>query len=117
MKHLFTRLLKSALLLFLPFCLTAQVSQDYNILLHSGKFIPQENISTVSKVSPVFQQSLFNGRHYVVIQFKTLPTQLQKDNLKAMGVELIDYIPNNAYTASVSADINISDFKDRKSVV
>ena len=111
MKHLITRLLKSALLLFFPFCLTAQVGQDYNMLLHSGKFIPQENISAISKVSPVFQQSLFNGRHYVVIQFKTLPTQIQKDNLKSIGVELIDYIPNNAYTASVSADINISTFK------
>lgn len=111
MKQLFTRFLKSALFIFLPFCLTAQVGQDYNILLHSGKFIPQENINDVTKMSPVFQQSLFNGRHYVVIQFKNLPTQLQKDNLKAMGVELIDYIPNNAYTASVSADVNISDFK------
>lgn len=111
MKQLFTRLLKSALLLFFPFCLSAQVNQDYNVLLHSGKFIPQENISSISKISPVFQQSLFKGRHYVVIQFKTLPTQLQKDNLKAMDIELIDYIPNNAYTASVSADINISDFK------
>jgi len=86
MKHLFTSLLKSALLLFFPFCLTAQVGQDYNMLLHSGKFIPQENISAISKVSPVFQQSLFNGRHYVVIQFKTLPTQMQKDNLKSIGV-------------------------------
>jgi len=107
---LFTRFFTSAFFLFFPFCLTAQVSQDYSILLHSGKFIPQENINAVTKASPVFQQSLFNGRHYVVIQFKVLPTQLQKDNLKAIGVELIDYIPNNGYTASVSADINISDF-------
>ncbi len=111
MKHFFTRFLKSALFLLFPFCLSAQGGQDYNVLLHSGKFIPQENIGSVTKNSPVFQQSLFNGRHYVVIQFKTLPSQLQKDNLKAGGIELIDYIPNNAYTASVSADINIADFK------
>ncbi len=111
MKHLFTRFFKLALLFFFPLCTIAQVNQDYNVLLHSGKFIPQENISAVTKISPVFQQSLFNGRHYVVIQFKALPTQLQKDNLKAMGVELLEYIPNNAYTASVSADINISDFR------
>ena len=111
MKQLFTRILKSALFIFLPFCLTAQADKDYNILLHSGKFIPKENISTLTKVAPVFQQTLFNGRHYVVIQFKTLPAQLQKDNLKAIGIELIDYIPNNAYTASVAADIKISDFR------
>ena len=110
MKQFFTRC-RILIVLMFPFALHAQVSQDYNILLHSGKFIPQENISIVTKISPVFQQSLFNGRHYVVIQFKALPTQVQKDNLKAVGIELIDYIPNNAYTASVSADINISDFK------
>jgi hypothetical protein len=111
MKHFFTRFLKSAWLLLLPFCLTAQVSKDYNVLLQSGKFIPQENINTITKISPVFQQSLFNGRHYVVIQFKTLPSQLQKENLTAAGIDLIEYIPNYAYTASVSADVNISDFK------
>ncbi|MBL7700838.1 MAG: S8 family serine peptidase [Ferruginibacter sp.] len=111
MKQLFTRFLKSVSFIFLPFCLTAQQGQDYTVLLHSGKFMPDENINTVTKASPVFEQSLFNGRHYVVIQFKTLPTQLQKDDLKAAGIELIDYIPNNAYTASVAADINISAFR------
>ena len=111
MKQFFTHLSKFLVILLFPVALTAQVNPDYNILLHSGKFIPAENISSITKNSAVFQQSLFNGKHYVVIQFKALPTQLQKDNLKAVGIELIDYIPNNAYTASVSADINISDFK------
>ncbi|MEO6254220.1 MAG: S8 family serine peptidase [Ferruginibacter sp.] len=97
------------LFLLLPACLSAQVNQDYSILLHSGKFTPEANISSITKADPVFQQSLFNGKHYVVIQFKTLPTQLQKDNLKAVGIGLIDYIPNNAYTASVSADIHVTD--------
>ncbi len=99
------------MLVFFPALLSAQVNQDYSILLHSGKFIPESNIKSITKNAPVLQQSLFNGRHYVVIQFKTLPTQLQKDNLKADGIELIDYIPNNAYTASVSAATNISDIR------
>lgn len=111
MRHLFTRFLKLVFLFFLPFSSSAQNDQDYNILLHSRKFIPQENIATLTKASPLFQQSLFKGKHYVVIQFKKLPSQFQKDNLKAMGIELIDYIPNNAYTASVSADASIADLK------
>ncbi len=111
MKHLFTRILRSLLLLLFPACLLAQSAQDYNILLHSGKFIPTENISGISKTAPVFEQSLFSNKHYVVIQFKALPTQIQKDNLKAAGIELIDYIPNNAYTAVVSADVTMADFK------
>lgn len=111
MKHLFTRFLKAVIILLFPTCLFAQVNQDYNMLLHSGKFIPEENISNISKSADVFTKSLFNEKHYVVIQFKALPTQLQKDNLKALGIELIDYIPNNAYTAVVSTNINIADFK------
>ena len=107
----FTSLIKLMMLLLFPVCLTAQVNTDYNILLHSGKFIPAENISRITKSDDVFKQSLFNGKHYVIIQFKSLPTQLQKDELKAVGIELIDYIPRNAYTAVVSADINISDFR------
>jgi len=105
MKHFFT-LCKILILFLLPVVLDAQVGRDYNILLHSGKFIPEENIINISKTAPVFQQSLFKGKHYVVIQFITLPTQLQKDDLKAAGIELIDYIPNNAYTASVAETVN-----------
>ncbi len=111
MKHLFTLLFKLVILIFFPALLAAQVNTDYNILLNSGKFIPGSNIKSIAKNAPVFQQSLYNGRHYVVIQFKVLPTQLQKDDLKAAGIELIDYIPNNAYTASVSAAVNISDIR------
>lgn len=110
MKQFFARF-RFILVLLFPVALNAQVGQDYNILIHSGKFIPEENISGITKSAAVFQQSLFKGKYYVVIQFKALPTQQQKDNLKAVGIELIDYIPNNAYTASVSADINVSDIK------
>ncbi len=99
------------ILLLFPVALHAQVGQDYSILIHSGKFIPEENISSITKTDAVFQQSLFNEKHYVVIQFKSLPTEVQKDNLKAVGIELMDYIPNNAYTAIVPAAIDISDLK------
>jgi hypothetical protein len=104
MKHFFT-LCRILIFLGLPVALQAQVGRDYNILLHSGKFIPEENIINITKAAPVFQQSLFNGKHYVVIQFKALPTQRQKDELKAGGIELIDYIPNNAYTASIAENV------------
>lgn len=111
MKHLFTRLYKLAIALFFPVCLTAQVSQDYNILLHSGKFVPEENVSKLTKASAEMQQSFFSGKHYVVIQFKALPTQAEKASLKTSGIELIDYIPNNAYTASVDAGVEIASLR------
>ena len=111
MKHLFTRFLKLFMILLFPACLSAQSVQDYNVLLHSGKFIPEENINSIAKADAVMQQSHFGGKHYVVIQFKALPTQIQKDNLKASGIELIDYIPNNAFTAVVKYDVALSTVK------
>jgi len=111
MSRFFTRL--THLLLFIIFAgiLHAQEKNDYTILLNSGKFIPAENISGLTKNSAEFRQSLFLNKHYVTIQFKALPAQQEKNNLKAAGIELIDYIPNYAYTVSVSADFDLSSFK------
>lgn len=104
MKKIFTQLVKTLFFLIVPGFLLAQ---DYNVQLHSGKFIPQENIQTITKNDVIFQKSLFNGKHYLTIQLKTIPSQLLKDQLKASGIELIDYIPNYAYTAAVNAGVNM----------
>lgn len=107
MKSFFTRLFRFFLWMLMPGMAAAQTSPDYNILLNSGKFIPAENISTVTKSADIFTKSLFSDKYYVIIQFRSLPDQKEKDKLKANGVELIEYIPNLAYTASVNAGVNI----------
>ena len=104
MKRFFTLSVKTLFFLLVPGYLFAQ---DFNVQLHAGKFIPQENILTITKSDPVFQKSLFSGKHYVTIQLKTIPSQLLKDQLKASGIELIDYIPNYAYTAAVNPGVNV----------
>lgn len=91
--------------------LLAQKNQDYRILLHAGEFVPEKNIEAVTKNSPVFQNSLFGEKYYVTIQFNSLPDNETKQRLKAAGIELIDYIPNNAYTAAVAKNISIDIFK------
>ena len=107
MKKFFTRFTRLFVLIFFPGLLAAQTQPDYNILLNSGKFIPAENISSTHKTSDVFANSLFSGKHYVTIQFN-FPTQYAlKDKMKALGIEFIDYIPNLAYTASVSGPMYI----------
>lgn len=104
MKSFFTNLVKTLFILLVPGFLFAQ---DYNVQLHAGKFIPQENIQTITKSDPVFQKSLYSGKHYVTIQFNSIPSQAIKDQLRAAGVELIEYLPNYAYTAAVSDAFNI----------
>ncbi|KAA9340615.1 S8 family serine peptidase [Adhaeribacter soli] len=76
-------------------------TSDFSILLNSGKFLPQENTKTLNRDSETLRHSLYNGKHYVGLQFKTLPDQAQKEKLAAAGVTLHDYLPNLAYLASV----------------
>lgn len=110
MKKIYTHISSLLVILFSPVLLLAQ-QNDNSILLKSGNFIPEENISTVTKNAGVFQKSLYGNKHYVTIQFNTLPNQAEKDQLSAAGIQLIDYIPNKAYTASVPQDFNLATFK------
>lgn len=111
MKRFFTRLTKLLCGLLIPGFLFAQGSTDYNILLHAGKFIPAANASTISKSSAVLRNSGFDDKHYVTIQFNSIPTNEMKEQLRTAGVQLIEYIPNYAYTAAVRKDFDLAQFK------
>lgn len=110
MKSNFTRVSKLILMILLPGFLFAQV-KDYNLLLHSGKFIPEANVNLVSKTSEVLKKNLFNGKYYIAIQFEAIPEQATKDRLANAGLQLIDYLPNYAYTAIVQENFNLSELK------
>ncbi len=106
MKRNFTRITKLFVFVLFPGLLFAQANKDYNIVLNSGKFIPVENVNSLSKSSALFEKSLFDSKHYVTIQFNSLPNEAAKARMKAAGIELGDYIPHLAYTAVVSSAIN-----------
>ena len=94
-----------------PSLLMAQNKPDYNIVLNSGKFIPAQNISNIGKTSDVFTKSSFGNKYYVVLQFSTLPSPNEKTALSNAGIRLVDYIPNNAFTAVVADDFNLVELK------
>lgn len=110
MKPLFTRFLKFIVTALLPVAAFGQQT-DYTIALNTGKFVPAENVTTVSKQSAVYQQTYFAGKNYLVLQFNAIPTQAEKDRLNAAGIVLIDYLPKNAYTAVVPAGLDWAQFK------
>lgn len=111
MKSTFTRLYGLFVLFLVPGVLFAQDNKDYNLMLNTGKILPIENVSTLSKESAVFQRTYFAGKNYVVLQFTDLPTQSEKERIKVAGIELIDYLPKNAYTAVVPAGMDWVQFK------
>ncbi len=87
-----TRLTKLLFLIFLPGFVFAQTLKDYSLQLTSGKYLPQENRNTVTKQSPVFEQSIYGGKHYVTIQFIATPDEVTKGRLAAAGIVLMDYM-------------------------
>jgi hypothetical protein len=112
MKNFFTKLLLFFLLFLAPVLLLAQQKRDYNIMLNSGKFVPSENVMTINKNSAELKISLFGGVHYVALQFNELPTESIKASLKKANVNLIDYLPNLAYTATLPESMDISTLKN-----
>jgi hypothetical protein len=87
------------LLLLCNAAVTAQVG-DYKLLLRSGSFTPDKNISPNGKGANLRTSGA--AKTFVVIQFETIPTQEERSQLKKEGIELLDYIPNYAYTATIT---------------
>lgn len=92
-------------------------SQDngrYKLSLKSGSFIPSKNIADTAineinrKVARVAEKS------FIIIQFESIPTENDKKKLVAAGIQLHDYIPNNAYTATVTGNLNTITLKNTK---
>ncbi|MEO5947264.1 MAG: S8 family serine peptidase [Chitinophagaceae bacterium] len=111
MKTFFTLICRLLIFLLLPGMLFAQQKNDYSILLNSGNITPVENVNTLSKSSALFQNSLFGNKHYLTIQFYSLPDEAMKSKLKAAGITLEEYIPNMAYTATVPASMDVNNLK------
>ncbi|MGQ0737491.1 MAG: S8 family serine peptidase [Bacteroidota bacterium] len=92
-----------AALLCLSLSLKAQVDSRYSLLLSSGSFIPKENIST-EKINEFSRKAAkVSGKTFAVIQFEQIPSEQQQQQLRLDGIELLDYIPNYAYTAVITA--------------
>ncbi len=80
----------------------------YKISLKSGSFIPQKNIAD-ARVTEM-NKNVFKPKKksFVIIQFEKIPTATEKEQLKKEGIELLEYVPNNAYTATVTGSLNMA---------
>ena len=97
--------MKYRLLLLVLLLFAAQLFSQ-PIFLRSGTLrleqnITQRSLDSFSKTSPRFA-----GRFFAVLQFDHLPTAEEKTRLAASGIELLDYLPENAYTVSLSGSLS-----------
>jgi hypothetical protein len=95
-----------AALLLLSLSLAAQDDPRYNLLLKSGAFIPEKNITADKLDQFNLTASRTAGQSFFIIQFEQIPGANERLKLSQQGIELLDYIPNNAYTATISGSLS-----------
>ena len=84
----------------------AQPDSRYNILFQSGTIIPEKNI-TAEKLDQFNRTAeKTSGQTFAIIQFEQIPGAIEKLQLSQQGIELLDYIPNYAYTVTISGTLN-----------
>ncbi len=95
-----------AAFLLMSFSLAAQGDQPYSLLLRSGSFVPEKNI-TAESIDRFNNKALrLAGKTFAIIQFEQILSITQKEQLQQAGIELLDYIPNNAYTVTIEGPLN-----------
>ena len=88
--------------LLVSFSSLAQDDSRYSLLLKTGTITPPKNI-TEEKLNQFNRNAArTDEKTFAIIQFEQLPTENEKDQLKQAGIELLDYIPNNAYTVTIT---------------
>jgi hypothetical protein len=85
-------------------------AQDIDMPVHfaKGDLITGNNISRQNFKPVDLQPSLFGSRYFLLLQFSGLPSLQTKEQLKKAGIQLNDYIPGNAYFATVPADFDFN---------
>jgi len=83
-----------------------QSDKQYRLELKNGSFLPERNI-TSGKISALNRKlKPLNKKSFVIIQFDKIPSESERKDLQNGGIELLDYIPNNAFTATVQGSLN-----------
>ncbi|MCE7067126.1 S8/S53 family peptidase [Dyadobacter sp. CY326] len=85
------------IMMLLNTMLYAQNRLNHKLYLRNGTIVAPDNISNGAS----FRKSSLTDR-LVIIQFNSIPDEQSVGRLKDFGIELLDYVPENAYTAMVS---------------
>src|SRR6187431_3085326 len=96
------------LLTILLFSLVNGYSQNNAVHLSSGTIHPAANIHQAVIDSFNSHTIRLNNKAFAVIQFESIPSEQIKDRLSATGIELLEYIPDNAYTVGISGNLDLN---------
>nr|WP_170982884.1 S8 family serine peptidase [Dyadobacter frigoris] len=79
---------------------------QYRLLLRNESFTPEKNISVAGVAELNRKMTSLNRKSFVIIQFEGIPTEAETKELKENGIQLLDYIPNNAYSATITGNLS-----------
>jgi hypothetical protein len=91
-----TLLLSSSLLL---------AQNKFSIALRNGAISPEANIRQSFVDSFNKKAVRVNNKSFAVLQFENIPTDQTRKTLLANGIELLDYVSGNAYSATIRGDL------------
>lgn len=106
MKHL----LSFVLLATLAISGSAMAQTPQPLYLHSGTVQLQPNLS-VFAAAPV-PTDQFGGWYYRILQFAQLPSVQLQAEIRSSGIDLLEYLPKNAYLAAIPVRYDRARLKD-----
>ena len=98
----------SCLLVLLFLYFTAGAQTRPSILLRSGPVTITQELTQSSLDSFNTKSLRTYGKSFGLIQFEQVPNNETRKYLSASGIELLEYIPQNAYTVSISGNLLLS---------
>jgi subtilisin family serine protease len=105
MKHF--KVIPALLILLLTIGFSLQSGAQMPLLLKSGTRTPALNTEAYIAGFSLQNEKSFNGRFFKIIQFSALPSENDKEDLLKAGVDLLSYLPDNAYFASITHQVNL----------
>lgn len=91
--------------------LPALAQKNYDVsfksgTVHASKFYPPPKSQQI-----INDLHSFGGQYYLVLQFEDIPSIEEREVLQAQNIELLYYLPNYAYLASVPVGTNITELE------
>lgn len=107
---IFYKLLPAAVALML-FGVSFAQTKEWPVRFANGNFITGSNIENNTFKNENISASLFGNKYFVLIQFSKLPSAALQQKMKSAGIELNNYLPEQAYLAAIA---NTFDFNTAK---
>ena len=110
MRKCYQRVLLAFFFSFVSITLVAQVEKL--VRFSNGDFKADNNIIKQSFKEEDLQPSRYGEKYFVLIQFSSLPSIKQQQQLKATGIDLDTYLPGDAYLASIKRGFDFTSAKN-----